>query len=181
MDLFDQTKERTAAPPSSSLRRGINLQGPRPASLRVGKDSHKVKKPELPPQPSQRRTPVIIYTVSPKVIHTKPSEFMSLVQRLTGCSSSSSSSGWESKGAVSNNGKAAECAGKEEDSEELRQLLIDGGASQAASQSFFSQLATPELNPLNFFHHELNPSLHGGKGLVDNSFAAGHGNFFFSL
>ncbi|KAK7373190.1 hypothetical protein VNO80_06588 [Phaseolus coccineus] len=72
------------------------LQGPRPTPLRVNKESHKIKKPPVAPLPSQLppppRQPVIIYTVSPKVIHTTPSEFMSLVQRLTGSSSSSSSS-----------------------------------------------------------------------------------------
>lgn len=78
------------------------LQGPRPAPLKVRKDSHKIRKPPVPPQyhsqpQAQPRPPVIIYTVSPKVIHANPSEFMTLVQRLTGpdrsgstCSSSSS-------------------------------------------------------------------------------------------
>jgi len=72
------------------------LQGPRPTPLRVNKESHKIKKPPVVTLPSQLpappRQPVIIYTVSPKVIHTTPSDFMSLVQRLTGSSSSSSSS-----------------------------------------------------------------------------------------
>lgn len=87
--------------PSRSPRR--ELQGPRPAPLKVRKDSHKIKKPPVAPpqqggggyhqqQPHQYRPPVIIYTVSPKVIHTNPNEFMTLVQRLTGASSSSSSS-----------------------------------------------------------------------------------------
>ncbi|XVE60163.1 hypothetical protein DITRI_Ditri05aG0105900 [Diplodiscus trichospermus] len=72
------------------------LQGPRPAPLKVHKDSYKIKKPPLAPQPVQRqptqiRPPVIIYAVSPKVIHTNPSDFMNLVQRLTGSTSSSSS------------------------------------------------------------------------------------------
>ncbi|KAH1215389.1 Protein MKS1 [Glycine soja] len=73
------------------------LQGPRPPPLRINKDSHKIKKkppvapPSSQPQPPLRQ-PVIIYTVSPKVIHTTPSDFMSLVQRLTSSSSSSSSS-----------------------------------------------------------------------------------------
>ncbi|RDY09112.1 Protein MKS1, partial [Mucuna pruriens] len=69
------------------------LQGPRPTPLRINKDSHKIKKPPVAPPPAQPqappRQPVIIYTVSPKVIHTTPSDFMSLVQRLTGSSSSS--------------------------------------------------------------------------------------------
>ncbi|RZC45890.1 hypothetical protein C5167_038830 [Papaver somniferum] len=78
------------------------LQGPRPTPLKIRKDSHKIKKlpvaPQLPnqqqqsyqqPGNNQLRPPVIIYTVSPKVIHTDPNDFMKLVQRLTGPSSSS--------------------------------------------------------------------------------------------
>ncbi|KAM0854749.1 hypothetical protein ACQ4PT_050238 [Festuca glaucescens] len=74
---------------SSSPQRGggreLQLQGPRPTPLRVHKDSHRIRKP-----PAQVRQPVIIYTVSPKVVHADPAEFMSVVQRLTGASSSSS-------------------------------------------------------------------------------------------
>ncbi|KAI3807499.1 hypothetical protein L1987_23429 [Smallanthus sonchifolius] len=77
-----------------------SLQGPRPAPLRVHKDSHKIRKPPVAPAPHhhqqqlsqlhhQHRPPVIIYTVSPKVIHTNPNEFMTLVQRLTGPSAPS--------------------------------------------------------------------------------------------
>ncbi|XP_022863705.1 protein MKS1-like isoform X1 [Olea europaea var. sylvestris] len=69
------------------------LQGPRPAPLKVRKDSHKIRKPPVapPPQQLQPRPPVIIYTVSPKIIHANPNEFMSLVQRLTGPNSTSTS------------------------------------------------------------------------------------------
>ncbi|RRT67582.1 hypothetical protein B296_00039135 [Ensete ventricosum] len=80
--------------PRPSPRR--ELQGPRPAPLRVSRESHKIKKPpgappphhqytpDPQPQPQHHRDPVVIYTVSPKIIHANPSEFMSLVQRLTG-------------------------------------------------------------------------------------------------
>ncbi|KAG2711638.1 hypothetical protein I3843_04G079600 [Carya illinoinensis] len=78
----------------------LQLQGPRPPPLRVSKDSHKIKKPPPHPQPKpplnpfrpeqQPLQPVIIYAVSPKVIHATVSDFMSIVQRLTGPSSSSS-------------------------------------------------------------------------------------------
>jgi hypothetical protein len=83
--------------------RQLQLQGPRPPRLSVSKDSHKVRKPPVVPLPhgaqqqarsrhqqaqahqqQQLRAPVIIYDASPKVIHTQPSEFMALVQRLTG-------------------------------------------------------------------------------------------------
>ncbi|XP_004148825.1 protein MKS1 [Cucumis sativus] len=60
----------------------LQLQGPRPSALKITKDSHKIKKPPLPPPQPHR--PVIIYTVSPKIIHTDPTEFKDLVQRLTG-------------------------------------------------------------------------------------------------
>ncbi|KAL3504391.1 hypothetical protein ACH5RR_034232 [Cinchona calisaya] len=81
-------------PAGKSPRR--ELQGPRPTPLKVQKNSHKIRKPPVAPQPSQPlappRPPVIIYTVSPKVIHANPNEFMTLVQRLTGHGSTSSSS-----------------------------------------------------------------------------------------
>ncbi|CAK8574068.1 unnamed protein product [Lathyrus sativus] len=55
----------------------INLNGPRPTPLMIRKpnSSHK-----------QQRVPIIIYTQSPKIIHTKAQDFMALVQRLTGMS-----------------------------------------------------------------------------------------------
>lgn len=79
----------------------IQLQGPRPSPLKVSKDSHKIKKPPVAPQlhqshshpttaaaaddnNQQHRQPVVIYAVSPKVHYTTVSDFMSLVQRLTG-------------------------------------------------------------------------------------------------
>lgn len=94
--------------------RSRQLQGPRPPRLAVSKDSHKVRKPPVAPQRQQHqhqqpaaqlqqqqhqyhqqqqqqqgRQPVIIYDASPKVIHTKPGDFMALVQRLTGPGSTS--------------------------------------------------------------------------------------------
>lgn len=50
--------------------------GPR-ESPAVVDDSHKIHR-------SNKRKPVVIYMVSPEVIHVKASEFMTLVQRLTG-------------------------------------------------------------------------------------------------
>ncbi|CAM0904691.1 unnamed protein product [Alopecurus aequalis] len=98
-------------PPSSSgrpmtPRRQLQLQGPRPPRLNVRPESHAIKKPSGAPAQAQpqgqghgrredkqgqqpAREPVIIYDASPKIIHTKPSEFMALVQRLTGPGSGS--------------------------------------------------------------------------------------------
>lgn len=49
--------------------------------LKINKDSCYIKKSQ------QRHHPVIIYTHSPKIIHTNPRDFMALVQKLTGLSS----------------------------------------------------------------------------------------------
>ncbi|KAF3785496.1 VQ motif-containing protein 8 [Nymphaea thermarum] len=60
------------------------VQGPKPAPLKMKKDSGgMIRKPPVPP-PTQRRSPLIIYIKSPKIIHTKARDFMALVQRLTG-------------------------------------------------------------------------------------------------
>ncbi|CAL9772939.1 unnamed protein product [Musa acuminata subsp. burmannicoides] len=85
--------------PSSSRR---ELQGPRPPPLKVSRDSCRVKKPATAAALSrgerehehehEHREPVVVYLHTPKVFHTRPQDFMSLVQRLTGKSSSSSSS-----------------------------------------------------------------------------------------
>ncbi|GLT48902.1 hypothetical protein SLA2020_224920 [Shorea laevis] len=73
-----------------------------PTALKIKKDSHFISKssPLLSStslsstvsvvgstKPQQHRHPVIIYTHSPKVIHTHPRDFMALVQKLTGMSS----------------------------------------------------------------------------------------------
>ncbi|XP_010507076.1 PREDICTED: protein MKS1-like [Camelina sativa] len=79
-------------------KRQLQICGPRPSPLSVHKDSHKIiKKPPKHPAPPQNRDqpqqpyvprePVVIYAVSPKVVHATASEFMNVVQRLTGISS----------------------------------------------------------------------------------------------
>ncbi|XP_052204054.1 protein MKS1-like [Diospyros lotus] len=78
-------------------KRKLQLQGPRPPQLQVRKESHAIKKPPIAPhrqhpQPheaaaAETHQPLIIYAVSPKIIHATATDFMSLVQRLTGPSS----------------------------------------------------------------------------------------------
>ncbi|XP_061345257.1 protein MKS1 [Gastrolobium bilobum] len=84
---------------SPSSKKELQIQGTRPPPLRVSKESRKICKPPLPPaahlrQPpppppedNQRQQPVIIYSVSPKVLHVTVNDFMNVVQRLTGPSS----------------------------------------------------------------------------------------------
>ncbi|KAJ4827216.1 hypothetical protein Tsubulata_040204 [Turnera subulata] len=80
-----------------------------PPTLKVNRESHMIKKSSSssssPPssssssasnslgivgssKPPPQRHPVIIYTHSPKIIHTHPKDFMALVQKLTGLSRS---------------------------------------------------------------------------------------------
>ncbi|TKY69348.1 VQ motif-containing protein 8 [Spatholobus suberectus] len=73
------------------------INGPRPSSLSINKDSHLIRKSSssstsfvaLTKPHKNHSNPIIIYTQSPQVIHTKPRDFMALVQRLTGMTHSS--------------------------------------------------------------------------------------------
>ncbi|XP_058087916.1 VQ motif-containing protein 20 [Magnolia sinica] len=79
------------------------ITGQRPTPLKINKDSHLIHKPSSSSSSSssassslsntataakQQRHPVIIYTHSPKIIHTQARDFMALVQKLTGLSHS---------------------------------------------------------------------------------------------
>lgn len=189
-------------PAGKSPRR--ELLGPRPAPLKVRKDSYKIRKPPVAPQqqPSQQlpappRPPVIIYAVSPKVIHTNPSDFMSLVQRLTGASSTHlpspvASGGVSPAARFATVEKAKLPEGKQtrgggdilEEIESMGQIghggavertgsipgiLSPGPASlQPIPANFFSPLSDP--NPLGFFH-DLSPALYSTKNhFTENSF-----------
>ncbi|KAG1363212.1 nuclear speckle RNA-binding protein B [Cocos nucifera] len=176
------------------------LRSPQPPCLKVRKDPSKIKKPPVappPPRPTvpppQHRPPVIIYTDSPKVIHTTPSEFMSLVQRLTGAASSSSSAtnaaAARSPSNVTTVGETASSTARLDtiekgahpsDAEGPRkngddvfdQLGIDGGAlgiDGGAPSCFFSSPMEP--NSLNLLH-EPNPAFDGNRNFVENTFLA---------
>ncbi|MBA0551314.1 hypothetical protein Goshw_022260 [Gossypium schwendimanii] len=79
-----------------SIRGRSELQGPRPSPLKVSHSSSLIKKAShgnirnrINSSSSKVINPVVIYLRSPKIIHVRPEEFMSLVQRLTGKDSSS--------------------------------------------------------------------------------------------
>ncbi|KAF6163629.1 hypothetical protein GIB67_036089 [Kingdonia uniflora] len=172
------------------------LQGPRPTPLKVRKDSHKIKKPPIAPpaqqqqqqNPPQHRPPVIIYAVSPKVIHTNPSEFMSIVQRLTGPSSSP----LPSPSAYSLNKMGQVAMESTNNNDYMESLNIDATvieksptgilSSPASSLSpippnFFS---TPtDQNPLSFLH-DLSPIFHGNRNFIEGTFVPSPSANFFS-
>ncbi|AES76679.1 hypothetical protein MtrunA17_Chr6g0484311 [Medicago truncatula] len=109
---------------STTTKSNTNVNGLLPPHLKINKDSHFIKKSSPSPPssssssssstssammntmvasnkpPQQHRSPVIIYTHSPRVIHTQPKDFMALVQKLTGLSRSEEDDG-------SKNGKNA--------------------------------------------------------------------------
>ncbi|KAD2804272.1 hypothetical protein R6Q59_030207 [Mikania micrantha] len=68
------------------IKTGTMINGPRPAPLKLKQESHTAHKHH---NQQMRKGPIIIYLRSPEVIHTKPHEFMALVQKLTGLHSGS--------------------------------------------------------------------------------------------
>ncbi|KAG5043988.1 hypothetical protein AAZX31_03G185000 [Glycine max] len=66
---------------SQATSRQKQLQGPKPASLMINRNSTKINKKQK--QHLSHHSPVIVHLKSPKVIHVRPEEFMSLVQQLT--------------------------------------------------------------------------------------------------
>ncbi|CAN4114146.1 unnamed protein product [Withania somnifera] len=129
------------------------LQGPRPTPLKVNKDSYKIKKPPVAPPPhaaassaaaavppSQNPQTVIIYAVSPKVYHTTVSDFMSVVQRLTGSSSSTETSTSISGACDGNLSPAAKLASIEKASSPTTTAAyaVQTPASLVAGASFIS-------------------------------------------
>lgn len=184
-------------PTGKSPRRELQLQGPRPTPLRIHKDSHKIKKPPIAPQPSQPnqpqqppRLPVIIYTVSPKVIHTNPSDFMNLVQRLTGLPRSNSSP----RNDQNSNGGGGESSMEQSRSSDHHEGMMmddddrDAGVNQ--QKGLFPGILSPAPGalppiPSNFFSpaadsffHDLSPVLHGNRNFIEGSFMPSPSNFF---
>lgn len=67
------------------------INGPRPSLVKIRNASSPSSSTNLSSvheEEKRRRRPVIIYAHSPKVIRTEPRDFMALVQKLTGFSSS---------------------------------------------------------------------------------------------
>ncbi|KAL1326835.1 hypothetical protein HN51_036956 [Arachis hypogaea] len=189
MNLPEFSSGETSSP---SSRRELPIQGPRPPPLRVSKESHKISKPPRPPQPAaanqplppppdaaaQHREPVIIYSVSPKVLHVTVSDFMNVVQRLTG--PNSSSAGEEPLPRSGDISPAARLASIEKTSpsekervhagDEDMSWLLEGvgvemgqfpsilspapGTLPPISSGFFSPASDPQTAS---FFHELNP------------------------
>ncbi|CAK8578963.1 unnamed protein product [Lathyrus sativus] len=170
-----------------SPKKELQIQGTRPPPLRVSKESHTIRKPPLPPAAhhhppagaSQHRQPLIIYSVSPKVLHVTENDFMDVVQRLTGPSAGDEAN--QQSGAVS---PAARLASIERTSPTERERaqnvdddltwLLEGvemgqfpGILSPApatlppiSQGFFSPMNEPQTTP---FWHDMSPFWYGSS------------------
>ncbi|KAJ6998048.1 nuclear speckle RNA-binding protein B-like [Populus alba x Populus x berolinensis] len=181
------------------------LQGPRPPALKIRKDSHKIKKPPVAPKPShQPRPPVIIYTLSPKVIHTNPNDFMNLVQRLTATSTSSNPFNDHDCGAISPAARYATIEKAKSPKDQQKQqlggdvgfvegimeidqvmertnlgpgILSPGPASLPPIPPNFFSPASADPNSGSFFH-DLSPVLHGNRNFIDGGFLPSPSTFF---
>ncbi|KAJ3691914.1 hypothetical protein LUZ60_012264 [Juncus effusus] len=134
------------------------LRGPRPAPLMVGSDSHKIQK-------SVKR-PVIIYMVSPEIIHVEAGEFMSLVQRLTGPDSPPSGS----------DHKANKQSNSSVDDRDKRQFPVRVKAralNRTSSVVVNKQQLSPQspTSPALFFQ-DLSPLSRGGNALKEGAVAS---------
>lgn len=149
------------------------LNSLRPSPLKINKDSHLIHKLSSSTEASnssststsvvapvggeagakqlKRNHPVIIYTYSPKVIHTEARDFMALVQKLTGLSSSSydetirpTQQGQESGGVnvTNNNSKDLKAADSTDDKESIL---------KAPKNSYLADIPLFTPNSVDFF------------------------------
>lgn len=136
------------------------IHGPRPSPLKINKDSHFIHKTssssssssilDVAPvavkqqQPQKRQQPVIIYTYSPKIIHTQPRDFMALVQKLTGQYPT------EGRGGGGNgNGNGNDSASlNQKESRSSRKIMAggSGGVSRDNDNESSSVLTSDEIN-----------------------------------
>lgn len=146
-----------------------------PGPLKINKDSHFIRKSSsssssssssaasslgifigtggTPSKPPQHRQPVIIYTHSPKVIHTHPKDFMALVQKLTGLSRSEEDHHQSSSRTKSENRNSAAAA--EDESNRISKIGDEDHDNDSSSvitdeSSFLSPILDPPPGGANF-------------------------------
>ncbi|CAD6214920.1 unnamed protein product [Miscanthus lutarioriparius] len=82
------SSEASSSPSNKQAAGG--LRGPRPLPLKVSSSSSSrgssppTTTSNKAPSTTTKKQPVIVYEHTPKVIHARPQEFMTVVQRLTG-------------------------------------------------------------------------------------------------
>ncbi|ONM10072.1 hypothetical protein Zm00014a_029638 [Zea mays] len=86
MTVAAMPSSEASSSPSKRAAPATGLRGPRPLPLKVSSSSSSRGSSPAPTTASTTTTkkPVIVYEHTPKVIHARPQEFMTVVQRLTG-------------------------------------------------------------------------------------------------
>ncbi|GFS44409.1 hypothetical protein Acr_00g0090180 [Actinidia rufa] len=134
------------------------INGPRPPQLRIKNDSHVIsKKPNRTAEHDQNHPPIIIYAHSPKIIHAKPRDFMTLVQKLTGLSPRPQNH--ESSSYLTDESKPASASARVSNSSETsssspnfdaapNQFLVDMPLFTPNSANFFLSLLSSDPTPM---------------------------------
>ncbi|CAK9196237.1 unnamed protein product [Sphagnum troendelagicum] len=118
---FSWALRKAAASGTQADRTSLRVLG---EALKVSKVSHRIRKPSLPLPAIQLKPPVIIHTYSPKIIHTEPESFMSLVQKLTGSSDTRLRHLNADRGSSTASCKPLVLDPEDNDHDALRQLLL---------------------------------------------------------
>ncbi|CAD6206967.1 unnamed protein product [Miscanthus lutarioriparius] len=84
MTMTAAARPSSEASSSPSKRAAGGLRGTRPLPLKVSSSSPPTTTSNKAPSTTTKKQPVIVYEHTPKVIHARPQEFMTVVQRLTG-------------------------------------------------------------------------------------------------
>ncbi|KAG8075369.1 hypothetical protein GUJ93_ZPchr0006g43473 [Zizania palustris] len=149
---------------------GAGALGVHAASRKIGKTAAAAGRR----QQQQQRKPVIIYMVSPKIIHVEAHEFMSLVQRLTG---PEAAAGGDKRGGSSPASSSSSPRAPRAPPVRVKALALNRPAGPAVSVSVSatrqqqqqqlpppsasSSAAEPSPSPSGFLFHDLSP-LRGG-------------------
>ncbi|CAJ1932409.1 unnamed protein product [Sphenostylis stenocarpa] len=129
LQFFDISGELLSPDMRTATTKFEAINGPRPSSLTINKYSHLIRKPSSSSHVAltkpQSNNPIIIHTKSPKIIHTKPRDFMALVQRLTGMSNSNEhllddGPSYQNYGSLNCDGSNKQQESDEEQGEDLR-------------------------------------------------------------
>ncbi|KAL5200388.1 hypothetical protein ABZP36_021591 [Zizania latifolia] len=148
---------------------GAGALGVHAASRKIGKPAAAAAGRQQQPQ---QRKPVIIYMVSPKIIHVEAHEFMSLVQRLTG---PEAAAGGDKRGGSSPTSSSSSPRAPRAPPVRVKALALNRPAGPAVSVSVTatrqhqqlappsasSSAAEPSPSPSGFLFHDLSP-LRGG-------------------
>ncbi|XVF02234.1 hypothetical protein REPUB_Repub04eG0158400 [Reevesia pubescens] len=158
-------------------RKDLMINGLRPSSLKIRKDFLFIQrssagvvvsqaaaahpKQHQQQQKRQRQGPFIIYTYSPKTIHTQARDFMALVQKLTGFSRSDDGVNNKTAPSESQKNKAKDNSiaadNRQEDNDSSSALTVENGglAIAGADDNNFTSNVPTTISPTNPFFADI--------------------------